>query len=101
MNVRESNPEEFIKNESQFEEFLKNPNNLNTIPMLFHCKLHELQDSTLVRFSGMIQDMWESELYLEKYEVRSNDNKTRLQNGKYRDTLVLTVSLFSKLKHIL
>lgn len=36
----------------------------------------------------MIQDMMDPELYLEKYEV-THETGSRMQNGKYRDTLVL------------
>lgn len=42
----------------------------------------------MVRFRGMIQDMMDPELYLEKYEV-THETGSRMQNGKYRDTLVL------------
>lgn len=42
----------------------------------------------MVRFRGMIQDMMDPELYLEKYEV-SHEAGSRIQNGKYRDTLML------------
>lgn len=51
-------------------------------------QISKLKDCSLVRFRGMIQDMMDPELYLEKYEV-THETGSRMQNGKYRDTLVL------------
>ncbi|XP_075160609.1 mini-chromosome maintenance complex-binding protein [Haematobia irritans] len=87
-----STPEEFVgpKNE-EFCKWLKDPNLWSTIPLLNYTPLHELKDYSVVRFRGMIQDMLDPEIYLETYEVKKCGSATepRIQQGKYRDCLVL------------
>ncbi|XP_037708457.1 mini-chromosome maintenance complex-binding protein [Drosophila subpulchrella] len=71
------------------KELLKDPSRWHSIPLLNYTPLHKLKDQTLVRFRGMIQDMMDPEIYLERYEVKSPDSSKRLQDGKYRDCLKL------------
>lgn len=72
-------------------EFINNFNNSkewSNIPLLNYTPLHLLKDNALVRFKGMIQDMQDPEIYLERYEIKKLDGcGTRLQDGKYRDCL--------------
>lgn len=84
---------EYLKCEEQNLHRLNTEINWNQIPLLNYVPLHTLQDNSLVRFRGMVQDMMDPEIYLEKYLVKNSaddDNfaQNRLQNGKYRDTLV-------------
>lgn len=81
--------EEYLRDESYYLKLLENKECWRKIPYLNYTPLHELKDLSLVRFRGMIQDMLDPEIYLEKYKVVSSDGKQRLQNGKYRDCLVL------------
>ncbi|XP_055856866.1 mini-chromosome maintenance complex-binding protein [Episyrphus balteatus] len=83
---------EFLKNESHYLNLLENKELWRKIPYLNYTPLHELKDLTLVRFRGMIQDMLDPEIYLQNYQVNSTDGKSRFQNGKYRDCLVLNAN---------
>ncbi|KAL7742028.1 hypothetical protein ACLKA6_018280 [Drosophila palustris] len=71
------------------KELLQDSSRWHSIPLLNHTPLHMLRDQSLVRFRGMVQDMMDPEIYLERYEVKSADGSTRLQQGKYRDCLRL------------
>lgn len=79
-------------------EFLKDYNNWYNIPLLNYSSLHKSKNSSIVRFRGMIQDMLNPEIYLEKYEVLNSDktieSSHRIQSGKYRDNLVLKENEF-------
>ncbi|XP_065361281.1 mini-chromosome maintenance complex-binding protein [Calliphora vicina] len=84
-------PEEFAgpKN-SEFNKFLENPQQWSNVPLLNYTPLHQLRDNSLVRFRGMIQDMQDPEIYLERYELKKTDGSgTRIQEGKYRDCLLM------------
>ncbi|XP_017041399.2 mini-chromosome maintenance complex-binding protein [Drosophila ficusphila] len=88
-----STPEELApqhKDTSVLNDLLKDPSRWHSVPLLNYTPLHKLKDQTLVRFRGMIQDMMDPEIYLERYELKSADGSRRLQNGKYRDCLKLS-----------
>ncbi|XP_058465034.1 mini-chromosome maintenance complex-binding protein [Malaya genurostris] len=84
-------PEYFVANMAQCVEYLSKQEVRDKIPLLNCSELHDLHDNSLVRFRGMIQDMQDPECYLEQYEVRAKDSNEllRVQNGKYRDVLVM------------
>ncbi|EDW64635.1 mini-chromosome maintenance complex-binding protein [Drosophila virilis] len=85
-----SSPEELTNQDSaRWKELLNDSTKWHSIPLLNHTPLHKLRDQGLVRFRGMVQDMMDPEIYLERYEVKSADGSTRLQPGKYRDCLRL------------
>ncbi|XP_020810210.1 mini-chromosome maintenance complex-binding protein [Drosophila serrata] len=71
------------------KELLKDSKQWHSIPLLNYTPLHKLKDRTLVRFRGMIQDMMDPEIYLERYEVKALDGSKRLHDGKYLDCLKL------------
>ncbi|KAH8325666.1 hypothetical protein KR067_003718 [Drosophila pandora] len=71
------------------KDLLKDSSRWHSIPLLNYTPLHKLKDQTLVRFRGMIQDMMDPEIYLERYEVKSSDGSKRLHDGKFRDCLRL------------
>ncbi|XP_016987537.1 mini-chromosome maintenance complex-binding protein [Drosophila rhopaloa] len=81
-----STPDEL---DAQHKDLLKDSSCWHSIPLLNYTPLHKLKDQTLVRFRGMIQDMMDPEIYLERYEIKSPDGGKRLQDGKYRDCLKL------------
>jgi hypothetical protein len=63
------------------------------IPSLNSVALHDVADQQLVRFTGMVQDMQNPELYLEQYEVLDSVSKQRtVRWGKYRDIPACGVS---------
>lgn len=58
------------------------------IPLLNHIANYAVPNASLVRFRGMIQDMLDPEFYLEKYTVAGPQGSSRIQEGRYRDTIV-------------
>ncbi|XP_034474192.1 mini-chromosome maintenance complex-binding protein [Drosophila innubila] len=85
-----STPEELESRDiASWKELLQDSARWHSIPLLNHTPLHKLKDQSLVRFRGMVQDMMDPEIYLERYEIKSADGSTRLQQGKYRDCLRL------------
>lgn len=85
--------DQYLRNESEYLKLIKeNPKLVSeTVPLLNHALLQDFRDNTLVRFRGMIQDMNDSEIYLEKYEVISESaGNRRVQVGRYRDVIVLS-----------
>nr|CAD7410648.1 unnamed protein product [Timema poppensis] len=90
-------------NTSECKRQLECPRSWKSIPCVNWSPLLELTDGQLVRFHGMIQDMFDPEYYLDQYEVKDSTNgRSRLCSGKYRDILSCQVksnsgSLFLKL----
>lgn len=85
-----STPEDLESRDmKRLKELLQDSKRWHSIPLLNHTPLHKLKDQGLVRFRGMVQDMMDPEIYLERYEVKSGDGNTRLQLGKFRDCLRL------------
>lgn len=85
---------EYLKNEPEVRQQIANNTFPGYIPLLNYWPPQDFADHTLVRFRGMIQDMWDPEFYLEKYEVKRKDGSgddVRLQDGRFRDTLELKV----------
>lgn len=79
----------FLTDQAHYLKLFENKEEWRKVPYLNYTALHELKDFSLVRFRGMIQDMLDPEIYLEKYEVISNDGKRITRSGKYRDCLDL------------
>ncbi|KAF2902596.1 hypothetical protein ILUMI_03592 [Ignelater luminosus] len=81
MITRLSDPE---LNENEYHEQFNNEKDWNSIPLLNANNLQDLPDKKLVRFYGMVQDMFNPEYYYEKYEVVDEVFLERgLMNGKY------------------
>lgn len=52
----------------------------------------QLKEMQLVRFRGLVQDMLDPEIYLEKFQTKcETDGEVKLRNGKYRDNIKLEV----------
>ncbi|KAM3960708.1 mini-chromosome maintenance complex-binding protein [Aphomia sociella] len=80
-------PEIWMTNEEGWREKLLNLHNWCQIPLINCNASHNLSDSKLVRFRGMIQDMHNPEFYFEQYEVFNKVTKeVKIKSGKYRDT---------------
>lgn len=82
----------YLANETAIDEQLRAGTYAQPIPLLNYAQLQQLPDGTLVRFRGMVQDMLDPEIYLERYEVRTAEGGVRVQDGRYRDILVRKVS---------
>lgn len=85
--------DEYLSNETSYTEVLKDDQNVQQVPLLNYANLQNFTDNTLVRFRGMVQDMQDPEMYLESYEVNDKNSSVRMQDGRYRDVLVLRVSV--------
>lgn len=93
--IKEWTKEYYIENKELCDKILESIDNLEGIPSLNNLPLHGLKDGQLVRFSGMIQDMYNPELYMEKYQVKNLDTGiVNMRSGMYEDTLKCLVSIF-------
>lgn len=89
MEIENLTPEYFI---SHSEEALKAINEVHKIPLLNNVDdFSNLKDSQLIRFRGIVQDMHDTEIYLEKFETKSSANEKNIRYGKYRDNTKLEV----------
>lgn len=69
-------------------------NNNFQIPLLNTTHNHLLKEGQLVRFQGMIQDMYNPVYYLATYEVHNTiTNEKIIRSGKYKDSLECAVSV--------
>ncbi|CAG9793682.1 unnamed protein product [Diatraea saccharalis] len=80
-------PEAWIANENTWREKLLKLQDWFQIPLLNCNASHNLQNCTLVRFRGMVQDMHNPEFYFEHFEIfNTATNEVKMKSGKYRDT---------------
>ncbi|KAJ0178498.1 hypothetical protein K1T71_006321 [Dendrolimus kikuchii] len=80
-------PDLWMANEVIWKDRLLKLPNWYQIPLINSNASHNLPDSTLVRFRGMIQDMHNPEFYFEQFEVYNIITKeTKRKTGKFRDT---------------
>ncbi|KAH0553492.1 hypothetical protein KQX54_001236 [Cotesia glomerata] len=86
--IKEWTKEYYIENKELCDKILESMDNFEGIPSLNNLPLHSLKDGQLVRFSGMIQDMYNPELYMEKYQVKNLDTGiVKMRSGMYEDVL--------------
>ncbi|CAD6202129.1 GSCOCG00002955001-RA-CDS [Cotesia congregata] len=86
--IKEWTKEYYIENKELCDKILESIDNFEGIPSLNNLPLHVLKDGQLVRFSGMIQDMYNPELYMEKYQVKNLDTgSVNMRSGMYQDIL--------------
>lgn len=63
------------------------------IPLINSTHTNDLKEGNLVRFCGMIQDMYDPVYYLASYEVHDTiTNKNVMRSGKFKDSLQCAVS---------
>ena len=71
-----------------FSQEFARPDSVSTIPSLNLVPNHSVMDGQLVRFRCMVQDMFDPEFYLAKYQVRNmKDGAMRTLCGRYRDVV--------------
>jgi len=69
-----------------FSKEFARPDSVSTIPSLNLVPNHSVMDGQLVRFRCMVQDMFDPEFYLAKYQVRNvKEGTMRTLCGRYRD----------------
>lgn len=94
MNFGEWTPEYYIKNQEICNSILNNPELLNQIPSLNSLASHNFTHGQLVRFQGMIQDMYNPEYYFERYEVKNTQTgESFVRCGLYKDSAKCQVNI--------
>ncbi|XP_063238088.1 mini-chromosome maintenance complex-binding protein [Bacillus rossius redtenbacheri] len=75
-------------NTEECRQHLKSDDAWESIPLLCQVPSDELVDGQLMRFRGMIQDMYDPEFYLSQYEVVSKaDGCSSVRSGKFKETI--------------
>lgn len=99
--VRNWTSEHYIANQSSCQQILENFDILSEIPILNNVQLHNIRDKQLVRFRGMIQDMYDPEYYLKQFEVKNTrTGESEVRCGMYTDAHCM-VNYFFMIKRIL
>lgn len=87
-------PDYFVKNDSACKNILESSDFTREIPSLNAIALDDLRDGQLVRFRGMIQDMYNPEYYFQEYEVLNKQTGNRkIKSGMYNDSAICQVNL--------
>ncbi|XP_033207989.1 mini-chromosome maintenance complex-binding protein isoform X2 [Belonocnema kinseyi] len=87
MNAKEWTRDHFMSNESACKLILDNSEALGEIPCINSSSLDNFKDGQLVRFRGMVQDMFNPEYYFENYEVTdTRTGESSLRSGIYMDS---------------
>ncbi|KAF5281090.1 hypothetical protein FQA39_LY17896 [Lamprigera yunnana] len=88
MDISNLTPDIFVENDTEFLQQLQRNEVWESIPFLNYTDVQNLQDKRLVKFQGMIQDMFNPEYFYEKYEVIDRDSEqTAIRNGKFTDII--------------
>jgi len=84
--VKNWTSEYYVTNQSSCDQILEDPNVLSEISLLNDTQAHDIRDKQLVRFRGMIQDMYDPEYYLKQYEVKNmKTGESNIRYGMYTD----------------
>lgn len=86
-------PELFIERQADVLEAISNGRVRAKIPLISNLdSFDQLNDGQLVRFRGLVQNMFDPEIYLERYQIKDvNNDQHHACNGKYRDNVKLKV----------
>lgn len=85
-------PQLFIEQREKVLEAVSKSSGRAKIPVISNLEnFDQLNDGQLVRFRGLVQNMFDPEIYLEQYQVKDSENAVHTRNGKYRDNLKLKV----------
>lgn len=93
ININKLTPDVFCNEKDIYLQHFGTYKNWNDIPLLNHGSIY-YPDKSLVRFRGMIQDMYNPEIYLETYETVDAEGGTKLCNGKYKDVNTCAVCIY-------
>ncbi|CAL4089600.1 unnamed protein product, partial [Meganyctiphanes norvegica] len=75
-----------VKASECFAREANDPQVLKKLPWINETPLHRLRPNQVVRFRGVIQDMFDNEFFLDTYEVRNKTTgSTKLRPGRYKD----------------
>lgn len=96
MNVREWTREHFMANQSDCKQLLENADALQEIPCLNSSSLDYFKEGQLVKFRGMIQDIFNPEYYYENYEVKdTNTGASSIRSGMFVDITQCSVTNYN------
>nr|XP_023016612.1 mini-chromosome maintenance complex-binding protein [Leptinotarsa decemlineata] len=88
MDFSKITPIEWVENEERYLHLLEDQTYRNRLPLMNVNEWDHIDNSTLVRFRGMIQDMHSPEYYLEKVEVvNESTNERTLRTSRYCDVV--------------
>lgn len=88
MDIASITIENWLTNEAEHLKQLLDPTIYAQVPLIDVNDAQNCADGALVRFKGMVQDMYGSEVYLETYHFTNNTTGERVtKSGKYRDTI--------------
>lgn len=91
--MRNWTSEYYITNQLSCQQILGNSDILKEIPLLNDVQLHNIKDKQLVRFRGMVQDMYDPEYYFKQYEVKNTrTGESNVRYGMYADVACCLVS---------
>lgn len=86
IDVKNWTAEYYVTNQLSCQQILENPDILREIPLLNNVQLHDITDKQLVRFRGMVQDMYDPEYFFKQYEVKNTKTgKSDVRCGMYTD----------------
>lgn len=87
-------PELFIERQADVLQAVSDGRVRAKIPLISSLdSFDQLHDGQLVRFRGLVQNMFDPEIYLERYQIKDvNSDQHHACNGKYRDNVKLKVS---------
>ena len=92
--IHEWTRDHFLLNESSCKIILENSDALQDIPSLNSTPLDYFKDGQLVRFRGMIQDMYNPEYFLSNYEViNTRTGESSIRSGMYVDSALCSVGI--------
>lgn len=84
----------FIQNKSACTNIIENLKDTTEILSLNTVDIHDLKDGQLVRFRGMVQDMYNPEFYFQSYEVvNKKTGEGNVKSGMYKDSASCQVNI--------
>ncbi|XP_072742432.1 mini-chromosome maintenance complex-binding protein [Anoplolepis gracilipes] len=84
--IRNWTTEYYVTNQLSCQQILGNPNIVGEIPLLNNVQLQNITDKQLVRFRGMVQDMYDPEYFFKQYEVKNTKTgQSDIRCGMYTD----------------
>lgn len=89
-------PDIFVSEKCQYLNYFENYSNWDKVPLLNYGDVEHPQQS-FVRYRGMVQNMRDTEIYYEYYEIQESPSALlKTLCGKYRDIRIKKVGYFCR-----
>lgn len=89
-------PDIFVSERCQYLNYFENYSNWGKVPLLNYGDVEHPQQS-FVRYRGMVQNMRDTEIYYEYYEIQESPSALlKTLCGKYRDIRIKKVGYFCR-----